>query len=301
MIVVRDQHLTCTDAAIAHNGQGAREHRAVDERLTPEQARGASREWWDTEADAYADEHGAFLGGGPGTPPGTDLVWCPEGLREADARLLGSPGSLAGCTVLEVGCGGAQAARWLATEGARVVGFDLSAGMLLRGREYGREAGVVVPLVQAGAEQMPFRIASVDLAVSAFGAVPHVADSSRVMREVARVLRPGGRWVFSTTHPMRWCFADDPGPAGLTVRTSYFDRSDYVEWTHSETGRRPSYVETHRTLGDRVREITAAGLVLDDLVEPPWVEGASQPWGQWSPLRGRLFPGTAIYLTRKPG
>ena len=38
-----------------------------------------------------------------------------------------------------------------------------------------------------------------------------------VMREVARVLRPGGRWVFSVTHPMRWAFPDDPGPEGLTV------------------------------------------------------------------------------------
>ena len=33
------------------------------------------------------------------------------------------------------------------------------------------------------------------------------------MREVARVLRPGGRWVFAVNHPMRWIFPDDPGPS----------------------------------------------------------------------------------------
>ena len=50
-----------------------------------------------------------------------------------------------------------------------------------------------------------------------------------VMREVFRVLRPGGRWVFSVTHPMRWIFLDDPGEGGLVAVHSYFDRRPYVE------------------------------------------------------------------------
>jgi len=53
-------------------------------------------------------------------------------------------------------------------------------------------------------------------------------------------------------------------------------------------------------VGDRVREIVAAGLVLVDLVEPEWLEGMEREWGQWSPLRGELFPGTAIFSCRKP-
>ena len=90
------------------------------------------------------------------------------------------------------------------------------------------------------------------------------------MREVARVLRPGGRWVFAVNHPMRWMFSDDPGPDGLTVTQSYFDRTPYVEVDAAGV---PTYVEHHRTLGDRVRDVVAAGLVLDDLVEPEWPDG----------------------------
>ncbi len=118
------------------------------------------------------------------------------------------------------------------------------------------------------------------------------------MREVFRVLRPGGRWVFSATHPMRWIFLDDPGPDGLVVTHSYFDRRPYVEF--DDTGR-PIYVEHHRTLGDRIRDLVAAGFVVRDVVEPEWPEGHEQLWGQWSPLRGALFPGTAIYVADKPG
>jgi hypothetical protein len=128
--------------------------------------------------------------------------------------------------------------------------------------------------------------------------VPFVADSAAVMAEVARVLRPGGRWVFSTTHPFRWCFRDDPGPDGLVVESSYFDRRAYVE----QDGRgRATYVEHHRTMGDRVRELVAAGLAVDGIVEPVWPDGHEQAWEQWSPLRGRLMPGTVIYVTSKPG
>lgn len=62
----------------------------------------------------------------------------------------------------------------------------------------------------------------------------------------------------------------------------------------------PTYVEHHRTLGDRVREIVAADLTLIDLIEPDWPEWLDREWGQWSPLRGRIFPGTAIFVTEKP-
>jgi SAM-dependent methyltransferase len=219
-------------------------------------------------------------------------------LREADARLLGDPAALAGARVLEVGCGAASCARWLRRRGAWVVGLDLSAGMLREARLAALRTGVRVPLVQAGAERLPFAAGSFDLACSAFGAVPFVADSGRVMREVARVLRPGGRWVFAVNHPMRWAFPDDPGERGLTVIQSYFDRSPYVEVDPAGV---PSYVEHHRTIGDRVRELVAAGFVLDDLVEPEWPSDLTQTWGQWSPLRGELFPGTAIFCAHLPG
>jgi SAM-dependent methyltransferase len=260
----------------------------------------ANRGWWDRNADEYQSDHGGFLGD-------DRFVWGPEGLDEADAALLGPAADLAGRTVLEIGCGAAQCSRWLAAQGARPVALDLSYRQLQHARRIdeqsaedaapaapdGARAGQAVPLVQAHAGALPFADGSFDLACSAYGGVPFVADSARVMREVRRVLRPGGRWVFSVTHPVRWALPDEPGPEGLTVSSSYFDRTPYVE--QDEAGR-AVYVEHHRTLGDRIREITAAGLRLVDLVEPEWPSWNSQEWGGWSPLRGALLPGTAIFV-----
>ncbi len=254
----------------------------------------ANRRWWDRNADDYQLEHGGFLGD-------ARFVWGPEGLDEAQARLLGPASGLKDRAVLEIGAGAAQCSRWLAARGARPVALDLSARQLRHARRIDLEAagtGAAAPaLVQADAGALPFADASFDLACSAYGALPFVADTAGVQREVRRVLRPGGRWVFSVTHPVRWAFPDEPGPDGLTASSSYFDRTPYVEQDDRGTA---VYVEHHRTLGDRVREITAAGLVLVDLVEPEWPAWNTQEWGGWSPLRGRLLPGTAIFVCEAP-
>ena len=250
----------------------------------------ANRRWWDGAAADYQAEHGDFL-------RDDGFVWCPEGLDEADAHLLGDPANLPGADVLEIGAGAAQCSRWLLAQGARPVALDLSGEQLRMARLLDAARPARVPLVQGDAESLPFADASFDLVCSAFGAVPFVADSGAVMAEAARVLRPGGRWVFSVTHPLRWCLPDDPGPGGLRVTWSYFDHRPYVEVDEDD---REVYVEHHRTMGDRVREIVAAGLTLLDVVEPEWPPGHERIWGQWSPLRGRMVPGTAIFVTRKP-
>ncbi|WP_026918991.1 class I SAM-dependent methyltransferase [Gordonia shandongensis] len=251
----------------------------------------ASRHWWDTEADEYHEEHGSFIGN---TTPGGEFVWGPERFREDDARLLGD---VADRDVLEIGCGSAPCSRWLTSQGARAIGLDVSIGMLSHAVTAMAQDPEPVPLVRAGAEHLPFADESFDIVCSSFGAVPFVADSARLMAEAARVLRPGGRWVFSTNHPMRWMFLDDPGPDGLVVQMSYFSRTPYSE---TDSDGSVTYVEHHRTIGDRVREIVTAGLILEDIVEPEWPDDLDAEWGQWSPLRGGYFPGTAIFCCRRP-
>ncbi|MFJ6752999.1 class I SAM-dependent methyltransferase [Streptomyces sp. NPDC091266] len=251
----------------------------------------ANRGWWDRNADEYQGEHGAFLGD-------DRFVWGPEGLDEADAALLGPASELKGRRILEIGAGAAQCSRWLAAQGARPVALDLSHRQLqhalrIAGDVPGDGSADGLELIEADAGALPFRDGSFDLACSAYGAIPFVADPVRVLSEVRRVLRPGGRFVFSVTHPVRWAFPDEPGPEGLSVAASYFDRVPYVE--QDETGA-AVYVEHHRTLGDRVRDVVAAGFRLTDLVEPEWPEWNTQEWGGWSPLRGHLIPGTAIFV-----
>lgn len=249
---------------------------------TPEisavQAARANRSWWDSDAARYHAEHATYLDG---------FHWCPEMLAEADVRLLGD---VREASVLELGGGSAPCSRWLAQDGVGfVTSFDLSREML-------RHAGSPeVALVQADAQALPYRDAAFDVVFSVFGALPFVPEVGPVLADVARVLRPGGRLVFSVNHPMRWIFPDDPGPEGLVATIPYFER-EYVETDENGT---VTYAEFHRTVGDWVRALVGAGFMVEDLIEPEWPEALTETWGQWSPLRGRIFPGTAIFVAHR--
>ncbi|MDR2372642.1 MAG: class I SAM-dependent methyltransferase [Bifidobacteriaceae bacterium] len=249
----------------------------ADERPDPEVA------YWETQAEDYYRQHGQFLGD-------DRLIWCPEGVDEDRARLLGE---VAGRRVIEIGCGAAQGSRWAAGAGAQAVGIDSSAGMLAVARRLGVSG---FALAQADAAALPFAGGSFDLAFSAMGALPFVPSLAAVHREVARVLRPGGRWVFATDHPFAWVFPDSPDPALLSVQRSYFDREPYFE--RSDDGRL-RYTQYHATFADHVFALTAAGFTINGLIEPEWpadlgAAAADGQWGAWSRARGRLVPSTLI-------
>lgn len=251
---------------------------------SPAQHVAANKAWWDAEADQYQQEFADQLGH-------TRFVWGPEGLTEDQARLLGD---VTGRTVLEVGAGAAQCSRWLATQGAQAIALDISMSQLRHAQSLDAAAGCTTPALQAHAGAIPLATHSVDIAFASYGALQFVADPETIFAEVARVLRPAGRWVFSVTHPVRWAFPDDPTAAGLTATRNYFDTTPYTE--HNDAGDL-IYSEHHHTLGDWIRYLTQANLRLLDLVEPEWTNPNQPTWGGWSMLRGQHIPGTAIFVT----
>jgi SAM-dependent methyltransferase len=248
-----------------------------------DESRRANGPDWDRYADEYQATHGDFLGN-------TGFVWGPEGFTEDEAGVLGD---VDGRDVLELGSGAGQCSRWVRVCGGRSYGLDLSARQLQHSRRIDEESGVVVPSVRATATALPFGDATFDVVFCSFGALQFVADIDACLDEVARVLRPGGRFAFSITHPTRWSFPDDPAEGGLTVTSSYWDRTPYVE-VDDET-ERVSYVEHHRTLGDWVSLLADRGFRIVALLEPEWPEDHDRVWGGWSRLRGRLTPGTAVF------
>src|SRR3954470_15863917 len=257
--------------------------RAERRPVSEEESRRANGPDWDRYADEYQSTHGAVLGD-------VGFVWGPEGFTEKEAGVLGD---VDGRDVLELGSGAGQCARSGRSQGGRAYGLDLSHRQLEHSRRIDDATGVVVPSVQATATALPFADSAFDVVFCSFGALQFIAEIDGCVAEVVRVLRPGGRFAFSITHPTRWMFVDDPGAEGLTASQSYWDRTPYVE-VEERTGT-VAYVEHHRTLGDWVSLLARHGFRITDLLEPEWPEGHDRVWGGWSATRGRFTPGTALF------
>jgi malonyl-CoA O-methyltransferase len=101
---------------------------------------------------------------------------------------------LRGLTALDAACGTGRYLHELEARGAIAIGLDLSAAMLERARAGARR------LTRADLRALPFEAMSIDLVVCGL-ALGDVADIELVLHEMARVLRPGGRVIYSVVHP----------------------------------------------------------------------------------------------------
>jgi SAM-dependent methyltransferase len=164
-------------------------------------------------------------------------------------------GPIAGGRALDIGCGTGRHTLALVEAGsAEVVSLDLTLEMMRRGREKVSSTRARVHWVRhALPGPLPLRDATFDLAVLGLVA-EHITDLARALREVARVLTPGGRCVLSALHP---------------DRTAEGQRARFID---PETGLRRPITTIHRTIDEYLTAARSAGLGLEGeqtLVVPP--------------------------------
>jgi len=197
--------------------------------------------WWQREFSAGAD------------PEYEDLILPLVARHVAGAR-----------RVLDVGCGEGQVARHVAGLGAEVVGLDPTASQLTAA--YARAGGPTY--ARARAEALPCADAAFDTVLLCL-ALEHVDAMESAIREVARVLEPGGRFVLVLCHPLlqapRAGWIDDRITGEHYWRVGGYLDDDVVV---DEVAPGVSLRFVHRPLGRYVHAIGAAGLLIDDMVEP---------------------------------
>ena len=205
--------------------------------------------------DAIAEWYDETVGGSGSTP---DPVV---------AGLLELAGDVSGLRVCDLACGQGLVSRQLARRGAKVVGIDLSVRLLEIARRYEETEPLGIIYQQGDAQALHgVEDGSFD-GVTCNLALMDVPSLAAVLEAVRRVLRPGGWFVFSITHP---CFQPPRGRVASVgmgdVEAGYFAegywRSEYPAGVRGKVGAH------HRTLGTYLNTLATASLVLERVVEP---------------------------------
>lgn len=216
-----------------------------------------------------------------------DIAWGVWGVPESRLRVLGE---VVGLDILEMGCGGSQWSMALARRGANPVGLDLSERQLHHSRRLQRETGLTFPLVQASAEEVPFRSASFDIVFADHGAFSF-ADPYRSIPEAGRVLRRGGVLAFGHVSPLyEITVAAGADRAGDRLIGDYFGLRLITETD--------GLVSANLPYGEWIRLFRASGLIVEDLIEPrPPTSGAAREHADhaWA----RRWPSECIWKLRR--
>ena len=210
---------------------------------------GINRREWEAAAELYGrDKAGVAL---------PDDLCCP---------LL--PSDLRGLRILDAGCGPGQVARYLARQGASVVGVDISPALIASAQaaEAAAPWGITY-LLHDLIEELPFAEGEFDVAIAVM-AIMDIEDPLAALRHIGRAVRAGGLLVFSLLHPCFYRPRLDAGGTGVDLG-HYFDRARiegrYIE---GKDGTRAEYRQFHRTLGDYLNTLADGGFCLTRFVEP---------------------------------
>lgn len=206
---------------------------------------------WEAHADWWQE----------GFTDGADPEYTEQILPLAADLLAGYP------RVLDVGTGEGQVARLLVDGGATtVVGVDPTANQVV---EAARRGGGPV-YARAGADALPFADEAFDAVVACL-VFEHIEAVDDAIDEVARVLRPGGRFAFFLNHPL----LQTPGSGWIDDHLvdppeQYWRIGPYLveDQTVEEVEKDVFIPFIHRPMSRYVNAMSEAGLVLRRMLEP---------------------------------
>jgi SAM-dependent methyltransferase len=172
---------------------------------------------------------------------------------------------LRGLSVVDLGCGYGWFCRWAQEQGAgRVLGLDVSEKMLAQAKATTSAAGIIYE--RADLESFDLPEASFDVAYSSL-ALHYIKDVGAFVAKVHSALKPGGRLVFSTEHPI-YMAPSHPGWSIEGDGRETWPLDGYLrEGPRTTDWFAPGVVKHHRTIGTTLNSLIRVGFTITHVEE----------------------------------
>ena len=238
-----------------------------------------TKKWWEGASKDYQKDSKIPI----------DVHYGPGSPNEKYFKLLGN---VRGKKILEIGCGGAQCSIDFAKQGARVIGIDISNEQLKFAKTLAEKNKVNIKFYQGDIKSLhQIKSNSQDIVFSAW-ALHYVDNLEKCFKEVYRVLKKGGVFVFSLDHPF----------FRTTIKTkeSYFKTGEYTEIF---SDKKKKFVAYTHTISELFNLLIKARFFVEKIIEPDSrKKHKGDPWynlWDFTAKRLKMLPPTIIFKARK--
>lgn len=244
--------------------------------------------WWDEVSKGYQEDSDLYTKAAHYGP------FCPD---EDKLKLLGT---VKGKKILELGCGGAQCSIAFAKKGAVCTGIDISKEQLKYAEKLAKKNKVKIKLIKGNIQTLRgIKSNSYDIVFSAY-AFQYIPNLTKCFKEVHRVLKKNGVFVFSFDNPFYLTLNTKTGK----VEKSYFKTGRHEEIETWPDGSKHKFVMYYRKVSDIYNSLMESKFFVEKIIEPSFYKG-QQAWRRkrWKEIYPeklvKLIPPTIIFKAKK--
>ena len=238
--------------------------------------------WWD-DSSKYFQKDAKI--------PTSSAHW---GVHAPDESKLNLLGNVKGKKILEVGCGGGQNSIALTKRGATCTGIDISKEQLKYAENLAKKEKVKVKFLKCNFQNLHrFKQNSFDIAISAW-AFQYSPDLKKLFREVYRILKKNGLFVFSLPHP----FHDLINVKTYKIEKSYLKTGRHEEVETWPDKSKHKFIWYSVKISDVYNDLLEVGFFVEKILE--LLDTNQQTLKKYYPQElSKLICPTIIFKTRK--